>query len=114
VATDTAGNESKPFLRAFEVNDCGFLPPVIDGITVALLGKTDPFGVIPAALLLGAMRAGSNQMQFKAHVAQEITDVVQALMLFFVAADMIVRWLLRMRAAEEGEKITLSTGWGSH
>jgi simple sugar transport system permease protein len=53
-------------------------------------------------------------MQFKAHVAQEITDVVQALMLFFVAADMIVRWLLRMRAAEEGEKITLSTGWGSH
>ncbi len=85
-----------------------------DGITVALLGKTDPFGVIPAALLLGAMRAGSNQMQFKAHVAQEITDVVQALMLFFVAADMIVRWLLRMKAAEEGEKITLSTGWGSH
>lgn len=85
-----------------------------DGITVALLGKTDPFGVIPAALLLGAMRAGSNVMQFKAHVAQEITDVVQALMLFFVAADVIVRWLLRMKAAEEGEKITLSTGWGSH
>ena len=84
-----------------------------DGITVALLGKTDPFGVIPAALLLGAMRAGSNVMQFKAHVAQEITDVVQALMLFFVAADVIVRWLLRMKAAEEGEKITLSTGWGS-
>ncbi len=85
-----------------------------DGITVALLGKTNPFGVIPAAMLLGAMRAGSNVMQFKAHVAQEITDVVQALMLFFVAADMIVRWLLRIRAAEEGEKITLSTGWGSH
>ncbi len=83
-----------------------------DGITVALLGKTNPFGVIPAAMLLGAMRAGSNVMQFDAHVAQEITDVVQALMLFFVAADQIVRWLLRIRA-EEGEKITLSTGWGS-
>ncbi len=85
-----------------------------DGITVALLGKTSPFGVIPAAMLLGAMRAGSNLMQFNAHVAQEITDVVQALMLFFVAADMIVRWLLRMRAADDEEKITLSTGWGSH
>jgi ABC-type uncharacterized transport system permease subunit len=36
-----------------------------DGITVALLGKTSPFGVIPAALLLGAMRAGSSQMQFE-------------------------------------------------
>ncbi len=85
-----------------------------DGITVALLGKTDPFGVIPAALLLGAMRAGSSQMQFDAHVAKEITDVIQALMLFFVAADMIVRWLLRVKAAEGEEKITLSTGWGSH
>lgn len=82
-----------------------------DGITIALLGKTSPFGVIPAALLVGAMNAGASQMQFSAGVAQEITDVIQALILFFVAADMIVRWMLRMRATEE-EKVTLSTGWG--
>ncbi len=82
-----------------------------DGITIALLGRTHPFGVIPAALLVGAMKAGSSTMQFDAGVAKEITDVVQALILFFVAADMIVRWILRIRA-EEGEKITLSTGWG--
>lgn len=84
-----------------------------DGITIALLGRTHPFGVIPAALLVGAMKAGSNTMQFSAGVAKEITDVVQALMLFFVAADMIVRWILRIRA-EDSEKITLSTGWGQH
>ncbi len=82
-----------------------------DGITVALLGKTHPFGVIPAALLIGAMKAGSSQMQFSADVAKEITDVIMAFILFFVAADMIIRWILRTRAAE-GEKITLSTGWG--
>ncbi|GAB4520826.1 MAG: ABC transporter permease [Anaerolineales bacterium] len=84
-----------------------------DGITIALLGRTHPFGVIPAALLVGAMKAGSSMMQFNAGVAKEITDVVQALMLFFVAADMIVRWILRLHA-EDGEKITLSTGWGQH
>ena len=84
-----------------------------DGITVALLGRTHPFGVIPAALLIGAMRAGSSQMQFSAGVAAEIIDVIIALMLFFVAADQIVRWVLRGRAPEEGEKVTLSTGWGS-
>ncbi len=83
-----------------------------DGITVALLGKTHPFGVIPAALLIGAMKAGSSQMQFSAGVAKEITDVIMAFILFFVAADMIIRWFLRTRAAE-GEKITLSAGWGS-
>ncbi|MDX1521161.1 MAG: ABC transporter permease [Anaerolineae bacterium] len=83
-----------------------------DGITIALLGKTNPFGVIPAALLVGAMRAGSSQMQFDADVSPEIIDVILAMMLFFVAADMIVRWIIRVRA-QEGEQVTLSTGWGS-
>lgn len=81
-----------------------------DGITIALLGKTHPFGIIPAALLIGAMKAGASTMQFNAGVAKEITDVIQALMLFFVTADMIVRKLLRTRD-EGGEKVTLS-GWG--
>lgn len=82
-----------------------------DGITIALLGKTHPFGVIPASLLVGAMKAGSNEMQFTAGVATQITDVIQALILFFVAADVIVRGLLRMRSTgEEGVKLT--TGWG--
>ena len=83
-----------------------------DGITIALLGKTSPFGVIPAAILVGAMKAGASNMQFTAGVAKEITDVIQALMLFFVAADMIVRKLLRMREATDEEKVTLSSGWG--
>ncbi len=82
-----------------------------DGITVALLGKTSPFGNIFAALLIGAMKAGSSQMQFDAGVAAEITSVIQALMLFFIAADMIVRWIIRAREVE-GEEISLSAGWG--
>lgn len=82
-----------------------------DGITIALLGKTHPLGVIPAALLVGAMRAGSSRMQFDADVSAEIIDVVLAIILFFVAAEMIVRWLIRTRAVEE-EQVTLSTGWG--
>ncbi len=82
-----------------------------DGITIALLGRTSPFGVIPAALILGIMRAGASQMQFNAGVAPEITDVITALILFFVAADIIVRRLLRMRATDD-EQVTLSTGWG--
>jgi len=83
-----------------------------DGIPIALLGKTSPLGVIPAAILVGAMKAGSSQMQFDAGVAKEIIDVIQALMLFFVAADVIVRKVFRIRAAGEEEKIALSTGWG--
>lgn len=81
-----------------------------DGITIALLGRVHPFGVIPASLLIGAMKAGASQMQFDAGVAKEITDVIQALILFFVAADSIVRWIIRSSAVEE-EKPLLSSGW---
>lgn len=82
-----------------------------DGITIAMLGKTHPFGVIPAALLVGAMKAGASEMQFASGVAKEITDVIQALILFFVAADVIVRSILRIRATGV-EEVKLSTGWG--
>lgn len=81
-----------------------------DGITIALLGQTHPLGILPASILVGAMKAGASQMQFDAHVAKEITDVIQALMLFFIAADIIVRKLMRMREAPEAQ-IQLS-GWG--
>ncbi len=82
-----------------------------DGITIALLAQTNPLGVVPAALLVGAMQAGSSQMQFDAKVPSQIIDVIQALILFFVSADAIVRWILRSRRTD-GEKVTLSTGWG--
>ncbi|MCF6278173.1 MAG: ABC transporter permease [Anaerolineales bacterium] len=81
-----------------------------DGITIAMLGKIHPFGIVPAALLIGAMKAGASQMQFDAHVAKEITDVIQALMLFFVTADMLIRKFLHVKT-EDGEKVTIS-GWG--
>ena len=82
-----------------------------EGITIALLARTHPIGVIPAALLVGAMKAGSSQMQFSAGVAIGIIDVILALILFFVAADLLVRWLIRSKPAISG-KISLSTGWG--
>src|SRR5262245_21548906 len=79
-------------------------------ITIALLARTHPIGVIPAALLIGAMEAGASRMQFDSGVSPDIIDVVQALILFFVAADILIRRVLRMRSA--GDKVTLSSGWG--
>jgi simple sugar transport system permease protein len=82
-----------------------------DGITIALLGKTSPIGVIPAAILVGAMRAGATNMQFRAGVDSNIIDVVQAIILFFVAAEVIVRWIIRSKG-DTGSQITISSGWG--
>ena len=82
-----------------------------DGITIALLARAHPLGVIPAALLVGAMRAGSNQMQFSAGVSPEIIDVILALILFLVAADRLLRWML-YRKGVETRLPALSAGWG--
>jgi general nucleoside transport system permease protein len=86
-----------------------------DSISVALLGRAHPLGITLAALLFGAMRAGSGLMQINADIPVEIIDVIQASILFFLAADVVVRHLLRVRApsAEPTELQTVTKTYGS-
>jgi simple sugar transport system permease protein len=85
-----------------------------DGITVALLARTQPLAAIPAALLIGIMRAGGTEMAFKAGVEQEIVDVILATILLLVAAPIVVRWLLRLRKSTTAtDTIRLTSGWGA-
>ncbi len=81
-----------------------------DAIAIALLGKTNPFGVILAAILFGAMRNGATRMQFLTQIPIDIISVIQALMLLFVAADAIIRFIYRIRVQEE--RVVLTRGWG--
>ncbi len=82
-----------------------------DGITIALLGQTHPFGVVLAALLFGALDAGGAKMQFDSGVAADIIQVIQALILAFVAAPAIVRSIFRLKRTPEQVKPTVSTSW---
>jgi simple sugar transport system permease protein len=66
-----------------------------DSIAIALLGKTNPLGLIPAALLFGALRSGASRMQFLTQIPIDVIGIIQALVLVFVAADQIVRWVFR-------------------
>lgn len=82
-----------------------------DGITVALLGQTHPLGVIFAAFLLGSMDAGAAKMQFESGVAADIIQVIQALVLAFVAAPTIIRQLYRIKPKVDEDDTTLTVGW---
>jgi len=86
-----------------------------DSISVALLGRAHPVGIMLAALLFGAMRAGSGLMQIEAGIPPEIIDVIQATILLFLAADVVIRRVLRIRApsAEPDELQTVSKSYGS-
>jgi simple sugar transport system permease protein len=84
-----------------------------DGITVALLGQTNPLGVLLSAFLLGALDAGSARMQFDSGVAADIIQVIQALVLAFVAAPAIIRQIYRLRKPGDlSESTVFSSGWG--
>lgn len=84
-----------------------------DGITVALLAQTNPLGIILSAFLLGALDAGASQMQFDSGVSQDIVQVIQALVLAFVAAPLIIRQLYRIRKPSGASDATVfSSGWG--
>jgi ABC-type uncharacterized transport system permease subunit len=65
---------------------------------VALLGQAHPVGILFAGILLGAMRAGSGLMQIEAGVPAQMVDVLQGAILFFLTAEILVRYLFRIRA----------------
>ena len=95
---------------AMEILTLGYYPATFGtaigfaGITVALLGRTHPVGILLAALLLGGMRAGAPSMQITAEIPIEIIDVIQGLILLFLAAEGVVRRVFRIRA----ERVTPS------
>jgi simple sugar transport system permease protein len=105
---------------AFEILPLGYYPAVFGtsigfaGITIALLGRSHPVGILLAALLLGGMRAGAPAMQITAKIPIEIIDVIQGLILLFLAAEAIVRRLARGRTGKvtPSELQTVSRTYG--
>lgn len=85
-----------------------------DAIAVALLARSNPFGIIFSGLLFGAMRAGSGLMQIDAGIPPELVDVIQATILLFLVAGPVLRRLFRLRGVSGGlgatETITRSYG----
>lgn len=62
-----------------------------DAITVALLGRSRPIGILFAGLLFGAFKTGGFTMQASQGVPIEIVLVVQSLIVLFIAAPPLVR-----------------------
>ncbi len=86
--------------------DLGF-----DGIAVALLGRSNPWGVVGAALLFGGLRAGGQQMQVSANVGIDLISVIQALIIIFVAAPALIAAIYRLKTPVASTQI--SKGWAS-
>lgn len=62
-----------------------------DAIAVALLSRSHPIGVLIAGLLFGALEVGGRQMQVDAGVSIDLIGIIQALIVVFIAAPLLVR-----------------------
>lgn len=91
----------------------GFSGPGLgfDGIAVALLGRSNPWGVVAAAVLFGGLKAGGQQMQVSTSVGLDLIGVMQALIIMFVAAPALIATIYRLKSPVASTQIT--KGWAS-
>jgi len=62
-----------------------------DAISLALLGRSHPVGILFAGILFGGLEAGGRQMQVDAGVSIDLIAIIQALIIVFIAAPLLVR-----------------------
>lgn len=105
-------------IEVLGVSSCRCLPVAFvsgygwDSIGMALLARNDPIGILGSAFLFGAMRNGADLMELSSGVSKYIISLVQGLVLLFVAAPIVVRWIYRIRGERQAGEAPLTRGWG--
>jgi ABC-type uncharacterized transport system permease subunit len=83
-----------------------------DAITVALLGRAQAGGMVAAGLLFGALHAGGTQMQSATGTPIDLVQVIQSLVVLFIAAPTLIRAIYRLRLPTGGASAaSLAKGW---
>jgi len=92
---DILGWQFRLATNDIQASDVGFL-----GIAVALLGRNTASGTVAAALLFGALKSGTSQRNldpsiFDPQLAQNLTLIIQGLIVLIVSTDVIALRILR-------------------
>jgi general nucleoside transport system permease protein len=104
-ALDVLGWEFRVATNDIQISSIGFL-----GIAVALLGRNTAIGVLFSALLFGALLTGTSVRNldpevFSPDLANNLTLIIQGLVVLFVSADVLVTWLWRLRRRRPPETV---------
>jgi simple sugar transport system permease protein len=107
---DVLGWEFRVATNDIQINQIGFL-----GIAVALLGRNTAVGVLFSALLFGALVTGTSVRNldpevFAPDLAQNLTWIIQGLVVLFVSTDVLVAYLWKVRGKAPWRRRTASPG----
>jgi simple sugar transport system permease protein len=69
-----------------------------EGITVALLARNNPLLVPVTGLFYAYLRIGGDIMEQQANVGSEIVQVIQAVIILLITAQVLVQWVKARRA----------------
>ncbi len=82
-------------------------------ITVALLGRNRPMGIVWAALLFAALGVGGRNMQSLTGIPLDLATVIQSAIVLFVATPVLVKEIFKLRHVTTNSLQLATTGWGS-
>lgn len=81
-----------------------------DAITVALLGRATVGGTIFAAFLFGALQTGGLSLLSSTGTPVEIVQVIQALIVLFIATPALIKYIFRIKK-QVSENAIAAKGW---
>ena len=70
-----------------------------DGLLVAMIMRYNPAGIIPMSFLFAFLKVGAAGMELNAGVPGELYQIIQAIIIFFLAAESGVKQLISARKA---------------
>jgi ABC-type uncharacterized transport system permease subunit len=82
-------------------------------ITVALLGRNRPMGIVWGSLLFAALGVGGRQMQAATGIPLDLATIIQSVVVLFVASPVLVKEIFRLRSSAASGIQLATQGWGS-
>ncbi len=74
-----------------------------DGIAVALIGNTDPFGSVFGGILFGIFKYGGSKIQNELGAPTEIINIIIGTIVFFIAMPKFIQLVLKIKKKNGGD-----------
>jgi simple sugar transport system permease protein len=82
-------------------------------ITVALLGRNRPMGIVWGSLLFAALGVGGRSMQAATGIPLDLATIIQSVVVLFVATPVLVKEIFRLRETSTNAIHLATQGWSS-
>ena len=81
-------------------------------ITIALLGRLQPLGIVWGSLLFAALGVGGRTMQAATGLPLDLATIIQSIVVLFVASPVLIKEIFRLRSSAETFQMA-TKGWSS-